>query len=89
MLRCALQTRWAQQLHRLLRLYRRKLSVEVPWRPFYSMLRGLFMEPSAGYEGESWGLAELVIGIAPSTACCAGCSWSRGPTTRVSNSCWG
>jgi hypothetical protein len=46
------QTRWAQQLHRLLRLYRRKLAVQLPWRPLYDMLRTLFMKPSVAYEGE-------------------------------------
>lgn len=50
-----LQTRWAQQLHRLLRLYRKKLGVVLPWRPLYEMLRALFMQPSAEYEGGWFG----------------------------------
>ncbi|KAI3424360.1 hypothetical protein D9Q98_009913 [Chlorella vulgaris] len=45
------QVRWAQQLHRLLRVHRRKLQVSVPWRPLYEMMRRQGMEPSAAYEG--------------------------------------
>ncbi|KAL4431419.1 hypothetical protein ABPG75_006675 [Micractinium tetrahymenae] len=45
------QVRWAQQLHRLLRVHRRKLRVTVPWRPLYAMLYRTGMAPSAAYEG--------------------------------------
>lgn len=45
------QVRWAQQLHRLLRVHRRKLKIVVPWRPLYLMLHRYGMQPSAAYEG--------------------------------------
>ena len=45
------QVRWATQLHRLLRVHRRKLRIVVPWRPLYAMLRRNGMEPSAAYQG--------------------------------------
>jgi hypothetical protein len=48
----AAQARWGGLLHRLLRVYRRKLTLQVPWRPFYDMLRRQALEPSANYEGE-------------------------------------
>jgi hypothetical protein len=47
----AAQARWGGVLHRLLRSYRRKLALEVPWRPLHAMLRRQMMEPSANYEG--------------------------------------
>lgn len=48
----AVQARWGGLLHRLLRAHSRKLSLVVPWRPLYEMLRAQSMEPSATYEGE-------------------------------------
>lgn len=45
------QVRWAQQLHRLLRVHRRKLNIAVPWRPLYEMMYRTGMEPSAAYQG--------------------------------------
>ena len=48
----AAQTRWAQQLHTLLRVHRRKLpGLEVPWRPLYDTIRRTCLEPTAHYEG--------------------------------------
>lgn len=48
------QARWAAQLHRVLRLHRKKLLTQeftVPWRPLYQMLRKKILEPSPLYEG--------------------------------------
>lgn len=47
----ALQARWGALLHRLLRTYRRKLALTVPWRPLFEMLRRQTLEPSQNYEG--------------------------------------
>lgn len=48
------QTRWALQLQQLLRTHRSKLSIEVPWRPWYLMLRRTVLRDDLEYEGGSW-----------------------------------
>ncbi|KAL6772361.1 hypothetical protein ACKKBG_A29920 [Auxenochlorella protothecoides x Auxenochlorella symbiontica] len=45
------QTRWALQLQQLLRTHRSKLSIEVPWRPWYLMLRRTVLRDDLEYEG--------------------------------------
>jgi proteasome activator subunit 4 len=43
----AAQARWGAVLHRVLKTQRRKLSLSLPWRPWYEMLRRQNIEPSA------------------------------------------
>lgn len=42
----AVQARWGGILHRVLKTQRRKLSLSLPWRPWYEMLRKQNLEPS-------------------------------------------
>lgn len=47
----AVQARWGAILQRILRTHRRKLSLNLSWRPWYTMLRNQNIEPVSSFVG--------------------------------------